>query len=210
MTNRDVTNRRWQLVVGAALLSTTLLACKTVLPYYDYASEPDPRKSNTSFVLGPGDVLKITVWKNEDMSGDAVVRPDGTISLPLLGEIPAAGRSPGDLQKEIAQRLTTYVKDESAAVTVAVTAVNSYRFVVLGNVDKGGTFTANHYTTVAEAIALAGGPNKFADPDGIIIIRPVPGGKAPKRIPVSYTQILEGSHPEQDLVLLPGDTVYVP
>ena len=129
--------------------------------------------------------------------------------MPLLGEIHAAGRSPSDLQTEIAQKLTTYVKDESATVTVAVATISSYRFLVLGNVDRGGTFTANHYTTVTEAIALAGGPNRFADPESVIIIRPVPGGQ-PRRIPIDYTAILSGTHPEEDLALLPGDTVYVP
>ena len=204
-----MTTRRLQSALGAALLSMTPLACGTVHPPYNYASEPDPRKPNVPFMLGPGDGVKINVWKNPDMSAEAVVRPDGTISLPLLGEIHAAGRSPNDVQIEIAHKLTTYVKDESATVTVAVTAINSYRFLVLGNVDRGGTFTANHYTTVSEAVALAGGPNKFADPESIVIIRPVPGGQ-PRRIPIDYTAILNGTHPEEDLALLPGDTVYIP
>jgi len=182
-------------------------ACKTVHPYYDYASEPDPRTQE--FALGPADVLKVNVWKNPDLSGDATVRPDGTISLPLLGEIRAAGRTPRELQADIAQKLAAFVKDESATVTVTVAAINSYRFVVLGNVEHGGSFTANHYTTVTEAVALAGGPNRFADVEQMVIIRQDPQ-KGVKRIPVDYAAILNGSRPDENLALLPGDTVYVP
>jgi polysaccharide biosynthesis/export protein len=198
-----VTFRGATLVVLAGLAS----ACKTVQPPYDYAAEPDPRKQE--YVLGPSDVLKITVWRNAELSGEAVVRPDGTISLPLLGDLHAAGLTPGQVRAEIAKRLSTFVKDESAIVTVAIGGVNSYRFVVNGNVEHPGVFAANHYVTVVEAIAMAGGPNRFGSPDTTVIIRPGAGGKA-RRIPIDYPSILVGAHPEQDLPVLPGDTVYVP
>ena len=202
-----MTSRGLRFLLCAALVPAALSACKTVHPYYDYASEPDPRRQE--FALGPADVLKVNVWKNPDLSGDATVRPDGTISLPLLGEIRAAGRTPRELQADIAQKLAAFVKDESATVTVTVAAINSYRFVVLGNVEHGGSFTANHYTTVTEAVALAGGPNRFADVEQMVIIRQDPQ-KGVKRIPIDYTAILNGSRPDENLPLLPGDTVYVP
>jgi polysaccharide export outer membrane protein len=181
--------------------------CATVQPPYDYASEPDPRRQE--YVLGPSDALHITVWHNNDLSVDAVVRPDGTISLPLIGDLHAAGQTPGKLRAEITNRLATFVKEEAAIVTVAVAGINSYRFVVNGNVEHPGVFASNHYVTVVEAIAMAGGPNRFGSPEAAVIIRSSPTGPA-RRIPINFPAILAGLHPEQDLPLLPGDTIYVP
>jgi polysaccharide export outer membrane protein len=189
------------------MLAGTLAGCPTPQPYFNYAAEPDPRKNG--FLLGPSDVLKVNVWHNPDLSGDAIVRPDGTITLPLVGDIAAAGRTPMDVRNEITTRLKAYIKDDSAIVTVAVSSVNSYRFVVSGNVEKPGSYNANHYASVSEAITLAGGPNRFASPEQAVIIRTGPNGKV-RRIPVDDTAILSGKHPEQDLVILPGDTVFVP
>ena len=186
--------RGFRLLLPVALLAGGLAACATVHPYYDYASEPDPRK--LEFIVGPADVLKINVWKNSELSADAIVRPDGTISLPLIGEVSAGGRTPRELQVAIAQRLTAFVKDESAAVTVAVVGVNSYRFVVVGNVEHGGTFTSTHYATVTEAMALAGGPTRFAEPEQIVIIRP-DATRGTRRIPVNYPAILNGPAPKR-------------
>lgn len=195
---------------GLLLASATAplsLGCTTPRPYHDYASEPDPRKQE--YVLGPSDVLRINVWHNPDLSSEAVVRPDGTISLPLIGDVRAAGRTSGQLRAEIAQRLSTFVKDESATVTVAVTAINSYRFVVSGNVEHAGSFGGSRYVTVSEAIALAGGPNRYASPEQTVIIRSDPA-KGKRRIPVDYPGILSGKTPDHDLPVLPGDTVHVP
>jgi polysaccharide export outer membrane protein len=174
---------------------------------YNYKGEPDPRKH--PFVLGPSDVLRVSVWKNPDLSGDATIRPDGTITLPLVGELRAADRTAVQVRDEIAQRLATYLKSDAATVTVAVIAVNSYRFTVSGNVEKGGALTSAHYVTVTEAIAMAGGANRFASPDETVIMRPNPDGTV-KRIPIDYPAILTGARPDQNLVLLPGDVVYVP
>ena len=183
------------------------LGCATTHGPYDYASEPDPRKGE--FMLGSSDVLKITVWRNPELSTDAIVRPDGTISLPLVGDLQAAGRTTVQLKDEIVKRLRAYLKDEAAIVTVAVTAINSYRFVVSGSVEHPGAFTSNHYVTVGEAMALAGGPNRFADPGGTIIIRTNAQGVT-RRIPVDYLGVLSGTKPQENLPLLAGDTVYVP
>ena len=107
------------------------------------------------------------------------------------------------------QRLRTFVKDESAIATVAVSAINSYRFTVSGSVEHPGTFAANHYVTLTEAISLAGGPNKYASPEEAVIIRNNAGGGV-RRIPIDYPSILQGKHPEEDLPILVGDVVYVP
>jgi len=174
---------------------------------FDYASEPDPRKQE--YVLGPSDVLRILVWRNPELSGDATVRPDGTVSLPLVGDVRAAGRTPGQLRVELAQRLAAFIKDEAATVTVVVSGINSYRFVVSGNVEHPGAFTPTHYVTVVEAMALAGGPSRFGNPENTVIIRS-DAVKGMRRIPIDYLAILNGTHPEQNLTLVAGDTLYVP
>jgi len=189
------------------LLGLSAAGCNTPRPFYDYASEPDPRKQE--FILGASDVLKVNVWHNPELTVDVTIRPDGTISLPLVGDVRAAGRTAADVRAEIVKRLGTYLKDDAVNTTVSITAINSYRFLVNGNVERMGVYTSNRYVTVIEAIALAGGPNRFADPDDTVIIRDDGSGKK-KRIPIDYPSILKGKHPEQDLTILAGDTVYIP
>jgi len=196
-------------VLWGTLFCVFFGGCATVQPPYDYSSEPDPRKHD--YVLGPSDVLRISVWHNPDLSADPVVRPDGTITLPLIGDLRAAGLTPNEIRQQIEQRLKTFVKDEAAIVTVAVSAINSYRFVVSGNVEKAGVYSATHFVTVSEAITLAGGPNRFASAERTTIIRtPSAGAAVPRRIPVDYPQILSGKRADEDLVIVAGDNVYVP
>jgi polysaccharide export outer membrane protein len=202
-------NRRTLEVLPLLALAAPLsLGCAHRAGSYDYANEPDPRKQE--FVLGPSDVLHINVWKNQDLSGDAVVRPDGTITVPLVGDVRAAGRTPGQVRAELTQRLGTFIKDDSAVVTVAVTAINSYRFTVSGNVERPGTYNSSHYVTVSEAMALAGGPNRYAAPEDTVVIRTDGQLGASRRIPIDFPAMLSGKRPEQNLALLPGDVVYVP
>lgn len=195
------------LAVLVSLVGCFAGACAHPQPRFNYAAEIDPRKQD--YVLGASDVLRITVWHNADLSGDATVRPDGTITLPLVGDVRAAGRTPAQVRAEISQRLSMFIKDEAAIVTVAVTAINSYRFVVGGNVEKPGTYSSNHFVTVSEAISLAGGPNRFSSPDETVVIR-TSSDRGTRRIPVDYLAILNGTRPEADLPLLAGDIVYVP
>jgi polysaccharide biosynthesis/export protein len=191
----------------ALFVLSLALGCAHKPVHYNYAAEPDPRKSE--YVLGPSDVLRVTVWHNPDLTGDTTVRPDGTITLPLVGDLRAAGRTPGQIRTEIAQRLGAFIKDESALVTVAVTAINSYRFTISGNVEHAGTYAANHYLTVSEGMALAGGPNRFGAPEETVIIRLKDTGGV-RRIPIDFPAILDGTRPDADIPLLPGDTIYVP
>jgi polysaccharide export outer membrane protein len=188
-------------ILGALLL---VAGCKTVS--YDYTKEPDPRKHE--FVIGASDLLRINVWKNAELTGEARVRPDGTITMPLIGDVNAAGRTPTTLQKEITRRLASYIKDESSIVSVAVAEVNSYRFTVSGNVEHAGVLASKYYVTVSEAIAMAGGLNKFANPHRLVVIRNDAGGF--RRIPVDYERVASGQHPDEDIVMLTGDTLFVP
>lgn len=176
---------------------------------YDYASEPDPRR--LEYVIGVSDQLSIQVWKNPDLSGDVTVRPDGTITLPLIGDLTADRKTPTELRNEIARHLAKYLRGEGAEVTVAVTTVNSYSFMVSGNVERPGVYTAQKYVTVLEAIQLAGGPNRFASPRKTKLFRrPTgPGAKA-RTVPIDYASLVDGSRPEANLALFPGDQIYVP
>ena len=129
--------------------------------------------------------------------------------MPLVGDLQASGRTSVQLKEEIIKRLKAYLKDEAAIVTVAVTAINSYRFIVSGNVERPGVYNANHYVTVSEAMALAGGPNKFGDAGGTVIIRVDSAGSV-HRIPIDYPGVLAGTRPNENLALMSGDTIYVP
>jgi polysaccharide export outer membrane protein len=171
---------------------------------YADAAQRDPR--GKPYVIGVADVVSISVFKDESLSTEAIVRPDGTITMPLIGELRAAGRTAAQLQQDASQRLATLVKD--AAVTVSVTEVNSYRFTVAGNVQSPGLFTSRYYLTVSEALALAGGPNRYADTDEVVVVRTINGTTV--RIPIDYDDILSGKSPEQDIVILAGDSVRVP
>lgn len=191
------------VAVALALLASTVLgACGPVA--YDYSKEPDPRKEE--FVLGVNDAVKINVWKNPELSVEARVRPDGTITMPLVGDIKAVGRSPSALRSEITKRLQSFVRDEGAIVSIAVTEVNSYRFTVSGQVEKPGIMTAKYFVTAAEAVAMAGGLNRYANPHRMVLLRNDVHGF--RRIPLDYDRISSGEHPEENLVLIAGDTLF--
>jgi polysaccharide export outer membrane protein len=123
-----------------------------------------------------------------------------------VGDVQATGRTTQQIQQDIAKRMENFVKD--AVVTVAVIEVNSYRFTVAGNVEHPGVFAEKNYVTVSEAIALAGGPNRYASSGDMVVIRTQAGQQL--RIPIDYDKILEGQDPEQDITIVRGDTVYVP
>lgn len=195
------------LVVGALAFGT---ACGAgAIPNYDYAAEPNPIRSKTEFVIGVADRLQITVWQTPDLSAELVVRPDGTITLPLVGDLLADGKSPSELKAAITTELRKYIKEQSAVVTVAVTEVNSYRFSVSGEVANAGVYNRTHYITVVEALALAGGFTRFASRDKIVIVRRNKQGEV-RKIPINYDAIVRGGHQEMNLVILPGDQIVVP
>ena len=192
----------------ALVLAAALSGCAGVRNRnFDYAKEPDPRRSE--YVIGVADQLSIQVWKNPDLTTEASVRPDGTITMPLIGDLKAVGLTPTRLREAIARQLAKYIRDESAVVTVAVTAVNSYAFTVSGNVERAGVFNAQKYVTVLEAVQLAGGPNRFASPRAMKLIRLDAQGR-PRVIPIDYTALLEGKLPQANLALLPGDQLHMP
>ena len=185
-----------------------LAACGPKLPAYDYSQEPDPRKME--YVLGISDGVAISVRGNPDLTTTATIRPDGTITMPLVGDIKANGETPTSLKALIRERLSAFVKVQASEITVQVTAANSYRFTVSGEVSRAGIFTSSYYVTVAEAIALAGGFTRFAKKNEIVLMRRHPKTGEIRRIPIAYDFIAKGEHPEMNLVLMKGDSLYVP
>ncbi|AKT37768.1 polysaccharide biosynthesis/export family protein [Chondromyces crocatus] len=207
MAEFALSTRRLLSIVAPLLVALSGCAPVYVYDSANYAKEFDPRAHE--YVIGVGDSLQINVWRMADLSSGALVRPDGIITLPLVGDVFVAGSTPSQVRAAITKRLSEFVKDETAVVTIAVTSVNSYRFVVSGNVAHAGIFTSTYYVSVSEALAMAGGPNQFASTDQILLIRMDAPGKF-RHIPINYDSIVSREHPEQDLVLKAGDTVYVP
>lgn len=191
----------------AVLAFGLIVACGPKMPNYDYSKEVDPRVSE--YVVGVDDSLNINIWKNEQLSTSVVVRPDGTITMPLVGDLVARGKTPTQLRKEIAKRLAEYVKLGASEITVAVTQVNSYRFTVSGEVVRAGMVQSRQYLTVADAIAQAGGFTRFAERNKITLSRRDADGTI-RRIPIAYDFIENGSHPEMNIVMLAGDSLHIP
>lgn len=166
------------------------------------------------FSLGPEDVLKVTVWKSLDLSGEVTIRPDGTITMPLIGDVPAAGFTANVLAKRISERLTEYVS--SPVVTVQVKEVNSYFIYVLGEVVRPGKYPLKSYANVMQGISLAGGFAPFAGKNKIKVLRNVSTGseghekKRQVEIPVHYDNILKGSAVPGNFILRSGDVIVVP
>lgn len=195
---------------AVSVLILLLVACGSNFPKYDYAREPDPR--NKEVVLGVGDVVAINVWGegNQGLNTEATIRPDGTITMPLVGDLKAGGETPSTLKATIKAKLGDFVKVQGTEITVALKAWRSYRFTVQGEVVKTGVFTTDQFVTVADAIALAGGPTRFARRDGVILLRTDPKTKEAKRIPMDYDLLASGKRPDMNIFVLPGDTIYIP
>jgi polysaccharide export outer membrane protein len=176
------------------------------------AAEPSLARSATkphdaSFVIGNDDLLAINVWKEPDISRSIPVRSDGRISLPLVGEVQASGRTPLQLEEDIATRLRNYIA--APEVTVMVQEIHSEKFNILGQVAKPGSYSLEVATTVLDAIAAAGGFRDFANQKGVYILRQNPGG-GESRIAFNYKKVIKGKNPQQNIKLEPRDTIVVP
>jgi polysaccharide biosynthesis/export protein len=182
-------------------LQAAAVATSRAQPLAPSENLPDPN----SFVIGDDDVLSINVWKEPDFSQKSQVRSDGKISLPLLGEVQATGRTPLQLQQDLTARLRNYVTKPE--VTVMVEQINSKKLNILGQVAKPGSYSLALAPTVVDAIALAGGPRDFAKQKSIYILRQNPGG-GQTRIAFNYKDFLKGKN--QNIKLEPHDTVVVP
>lgn len=165
----------------------------------------------SEFLLGPEDVLIVTVWKNQDLSREVVIRPDGMISMPLIGDVPAANITANNLAKRISDRLVEYMA--SPIVSVQLKEVNSYFIYVLGEVSKPGKYPLKSYANVMQGISLAGGFNQFAKKNKIKVLRTTGNGSSEKNqieIPVQYDNILKGNASVGNFYLRSGDVIVVP
>lgn len=160
-----------------------------------------------AYVIGASDMLSINVWKEPDVSRIVPVRSDGKISLPLIGEIQASGRTPLQLDQEIATKLKAYISEPE--VTVMVQESKSQKFNILGLVAKPGAYPLVSSTTVLDAIALAGGFRDFAKKKSIYILRKDTLGQS-QRIPFNYKNVVVGKNPQENIALQADDTIVVP
>lgn len=192
----------------AVLALVLAAACSSSLPKYDYAKEPDPR--NKELVLGVGDLIAINVWENNNLNTEATIRPDGTITMPLIGDLKAAGETPSSLKGRIKSRLGDFVKLQGTEITVAVKTWRSYRFTIQGEVTRAGVFTSDQFVTVSDALALAGGLSRFAKRSELTLLRRDPKSGVLRRIPLDFEALASGQRPDMNIYVLPGDTIWVP
>jgi polysaccharide export outer membrane protein len=167
---------------------------------------PIPATTDAGYLIGPEDVLDISVWKEPDVSRVVPVRPDGRISLPLINDVQAAGLSPQQLAASVSEKLKKYLNGPQ--VTVIVTAINSQRVFVVGEVLRAGAFPMLPGMTVLQALSSAGGFTTFADVKKIHVVR-LRNGKQIE-IPFNYRDVLKGDNAEQNIKLEAGDTIVVP
>jgi polysaccharide export outer membrane protein len=191
-------------------LIVVLAGCPKAIPFHDYAQEPDPRAKE--LILGVGDVVAINVWENKEFNTEATIRPDGTITMPLIGDLKAAGETPTSLKGQIKTLLADYVKSTPGTelVTIAVKDWRSYKFTIQGEVGRPGVYTAEGFVTVGDALAMAGGLTRFANQSGVMIFRVDPVTKKSRQIPIDYGKITSGKRLDMNIWILAGDMISVP
>jgi polysaccharide export outer membrane protein len=160
----------------------------------------------TSFSLGPGDVLQISVWKDEALTKEVLISPDGYFSFPLAGQIKAAGKTIQEVQTHLQEILKEYVPD--SPVSVALAQLNSSKVYVVGKVNRPGMYLMQGKMYVMQALATSGGFTRFADKDEIVILRNRHGKH--EVIPFNYSEVAQGENLDTNIVLRPGDTIVVP
>ena len=173
----------------------------------DQPKAPSAKRVDNDYVIGPSDVLAINVWKDPELTRTMPVRPDGKITLPLIGELEVSGLTAQNVQSLVAQRLKEYIS--SPEVTVTVQEVNSRRYVIVGKVTHPGSYELGKPTTVLEAIAMAGGFLDFAKVNKVFIIRRREDGSR-IRLPFDYKNVINGRGPDENVELKNGDTIVVP
>jgi polysaccharide biosynthesis/export protein len=194
----------------ASLCALALVACSASL----FAANPPPAPAagaNTgppteTYTVKPGDVLSVSVWKEPDLQGPVLVRPDGTFSFPLAGQIDARGRSVLELQQMLTDKLKKYISDP--VVTVSISEVKGNKVYVLGQVNKPGEFIVNPRVDVMQALSMAGGTTAYAALGDIVILRRTESGQ--QSLPFHYADVARGRNLQQNIMLQAGDVVVVP
>ena len=202
----------WHAVAAATVLIASIAFAQD--PPAPSAATSTPEKvmaappssvAGSDYVIGPEDVLHIAVWKENDLTATLPVRPDGKISLPLLDDVQAAGLTPKQLAVSVTEKLKKYIADPR--VTVVVTAINSKRVYLVGEVLHVGAMPMLPNMTVLQALSSAG-LNQFANTKKIYVLRTANGKQL--KLPVNYRELVKGQQIDQNYVLQPGDTIVVP
>ncbi len=191
--------RAWTNRVAVAVFSLVVLAgCA-------HEKKVVAQVEESPYRIGREDVLDIAVWRDPDLSRVLPVRPDGFITLPMVGEVRAEGKTPTELAAELKEKLAGIIQEPKVAVIVR--EVNSSRVYVTGEVAHPGAYPLRGRISLLQAIALAGGFSDFASRDSIVVLRKTAGGG---QIPVRYSDIVDEERPDADVYLQAGDTVVVP
>lgn len=187
------------------LMATALMVGVLSISPPTRAQETSVPPTGEDYILGVEDKLSISVWKELDLAKSVNIRPDGKITFPLVGDLPAAGRTAKQLTDDLAKALAVYIKEP--VVTVSVDEINNFKVYVLGEVATQGVLTLRRRTRLLEAIALSGGLSQFADKSNIVLMR-YEGGKE-TRTRIDYRKVVSGERPELNVFLKPGDTIIV-
>jgi polysaccharide export outer membrane protein len=161
---------------------------------------------DAEYTVKPGDVLAIAVWKEPDLQGPVLVRPDGAFSFPLAGQVDARGKTVMQLQQTVTERLKKFISDP--VVTISIQQVNGNKVYVIGQVNKPGEFVVNPRVDVMQALSMAGGTTPFAALGDITILRRE--GGVQRALPFRYNDVIRGRNLDQNITLQAGDVVVVP
>jgi polysaccharide biosynthesis/export protein len=186
----------------ASALAQTAAGQKTAMAQPARATPPD-----SAYTVKPGDVLAISVWKEPDLQGPVLVRPDGAFSFPLAGQMDARGKTVQELQQMVTDRLRKFISDP--VVTVSVQEIKGNKVYVIGQVNKPGDFVVNPRVDVMQALSMAGGTTPFAALGDIMILRRTDAGQQ-LALPFRYTDVIRGRNLDQNITLQAGDVVVVP
>jgi polysaccharide biosynthesis/export protein len=190
------------------LLSMAL--CGALAPSARAAPPPPPARAalpDAGYTVKPGDILAVSVWKEPDLQGPVLVRPDGAFSFPLAGQMDARGKTVQELQQMVTERLKKFISDP--VVTVSIQEIKGNKVYVIGQVNKPGDFIVNPRVDVMQALSMAGGTTPFAALGDIMILRRTDGGQQ-QALPFRYTDVIRGRNLEQNITLQAGDVVVVP
>ena len=191
-----------QTTFGGRWLASLLFAFAAVIG----AGSPSDAQQLPDYLLNPGDELQISVWKEPDLTLKVIVRPDGKLSVPLAGEVVAAGRTIVQIQTDITNRLLKYIPE--AVVTATLTGMDGNRVYVIGQVNKPGAIVMNPRLSVIQALSIAGGTTPFASVNDIIVLRGA--GTRQLTLRFKYGEVSKGKSLEQNIRLEAGDVIIVP
>ncbi len=199
----------WIIALLAGLLTAGAYAAEPVAKKTEapVQAQPVPKPAaDPEYLLSPEDVLEISVWKEESLTKQVVVRPDGAFSFPLVGDVQATAKTVEQIREEIKERLKKYIPEP--VVSVSLLKVTGYKIYVIGRVNKPGEFVTGRFVDVLQALAMAGGLTPFAAENDIRILRRVDGKEYVRKF--RYADVRKGQSLEQNILLRSGDTVVVP